>query len=937
MLNDIEKLRFYAHKVLPLVYDDSLSYYEVLCKVVAKLNEVIALADSQNSAIEDIIQDVEDFEAETNTKYNQFVAQIEADLEAFETEMRTAQSDFETEISGELTEFEGTMQDLYDEFLENYQRTFGIQDSFGTSTTDAISQACVSQLIDYTGDTPIVKGDNLPIDDTTSGVDKLWSSDKIEDEIEEVNTDLSADIDALETRMTTAESDINTLESGLETANNNISGLNTVTTTLAGQVAGIASSQQVLSGKVSTLETSVGTLSSDVTSLSTQVTQMDTDVDNLQDDMLEAQTDIETAEGKITTLEGKMSTAEDDIDTIEGDITTIEGNITTLGNSITYEAGRIDGLNTRLGIAETDINNLEDDMSSAEADIANLESRMDTAESDIDTLEGKMSTAEDDIDSLETRMTTAENDIDNLEENKANRVGDEKLLISGGSRGLLYGKINDGEPYNYRVTAGGKSVGNLKKVKSLVGGTLALNQLIANGNFMTTAWWSVNRGSFAVSNNKGIYTATSDVTGSSYIQGSVASSHKIAGHIYYISVIAKPSVDTNIEIRLFGINTPYVSVSAGERKQISRIINYDTASAEQAIFYTNYGGLMLTEGDTVEFENAMLIDLTELFGTIPQTVGVTSYNSIANYLSAIETANSGAGIAWLYKYFPILNDDYIPYGVPTLESVCCDKSISEEHEYNMGHETLRGVYMLDSNGNLYCDPTKNDTKTSDGEITRRMGRINLGTLTWIYQSANTRFYSEGLQGLIAGPASTSDIIPAICEKYSNVNFNTFATETTGMIAFGSTGNVFIKDTGYTDGNALKTALNGVYLEYPLATPTTESGTPYTELQICKTDGTEELTDYEVEEGNRVVPIPVGHTTEYDKDIAPELNNLLSILPTANGDYLLNVNNGAYSFQSATNRSVETLTPIEKTKEEKAEITSEEIPEERSEENEELSD
>lgn len=38
--NGIEMLRFWCHKILPLVYDDSLSYYEVLCKVVAKLNEI---------------------------------------------------------------------------------------------------------------------------------------------------------------------------------------------------------------------------------------------------------------------------------------------------------------------------------------------------------------------------------------------------------------------------------------------------------------------------------------------------------------------------------------------------------------------------------------------------------------------------------------------------------------------------------------------------------------------------------------------------------------------------------------------------------------------------------------------------------------------------------------------------------------------------------
>ena len=38
----IKDLRFWCQKVLPLVYDDSLSYYEVLCKLTNKVNEIIS-------------------------------------------------------------------------------------------------------------------------------------------------------------------------------------------------------------------------------------------------------------------------------------------------------------------------------------------------------------------------------------------------------------------------------------------------------------------------------------------------------------------------------------------------------------------------------------------------------------------------------------------------------------------------------------------------------------------------------------------------------------------------------------------------------------------------------------------------------------------------------------------------------------------------------
>ena len=42
-MNKINKINVCCQKVLPLVYDESLSYYEVLCKVIQKLNELIKI------------------------------------------------------------------------------------------------------------------------------------------------------------------------------------------------------------------------------------------------------------------------------------------------------------------------------------------------------------------------------------------------------------------------------------------------------------------------------------------------------------------------------------------------------------------------------------------------------------------------------------------------------------------------------------------------------------------------------------------------------------------------------------------------------------------------------------------------------------------------------------------------------------------------------
>lgn len=49
----LKHFRFWCQKVLPLVYDNSLSYYEVLCKVVKYINDLI---DSDKEIIKDIDQ-----------------------------------------------------------------------------------------------------------------------------------------------------------------------------------------------------------------------------------------------------------------------------------------------------------------------------------------------------------------------------------------------------------------------------------------------------------------------------------------------------------------------------------------------------------------------------------------------------------------------------------------------------------------------------------------------------------------------------------------------------------------------------------------------------------------------------------------------------------------------------------------------------------------
>ena len=55
----IEIFRFYCQKVLPAVFDDSLSYYEAVCKMVEKLNEIIKTANLSSESIKLLFELVE--------------------------------------------------------------------------------------------------------------------------------------------------------------------------------------------------------------------------------------------------------------------------------------------------------------------------------------------------------------------------------------------------------------------------------------------------------------------------------------------------------------------------------------------------------------------------------------------------------------------------------------------------------------------------------------------------------------------------------------------------------------------------------------------------------------------------------------------------------------------------------------------------------------
>lgn len=209
-----------------------------------------------------------------------------------------------------------------------------------------------------------------------------------------------------------------------------------------------------------------------------------------------------------------------------------------------------------------------------------------------------------------------------------------------------------------------------------------------------------------------------------------------------------------------------------------------------------------------------------------------------------------------------------------------------EHVYPLDDSlTLRGIPKLDANNRLYYD---GDIYKADSTVIRRYGIVDLGTLNWGYYTGYTQYpyFFTNSSSFDDDPLYNYDVITLLCTKYiaitNRTSSNFGSNDYNGCVCISSGSSLMIQDTAYTDAATFKSAMSGVMLVYELATPTTETANPYTQIQKCSAYGTEEFIDAE----NRNFSMPVGHITKYQNDSSCWIEDPLKI---ENKDTTLNWN------------------------------------------------
>ena len=184
---------------------------------------------------------------------------------------------------------------------------------------------------------------------------------------------------------------------------------------------------------------------------------------------------------------------------------------------------------------------------------------------------------------------------------------------------------------------------------------------------------------------------------------------------------------------------------------------------------------------------------------------ITKANKVLDYISG----TYGSNIETWWKDVcinisnPSKNGTYEPYTSSTL-------SLPISTYFPTGMKSAGSVY---------------DELTPSNAITR-IGAVDLGSLTWTYDSSVPRFYTTDINTLIKKPANNYVEANAVSSMYVSTTFDKlYTTEKKNMtMAFGATGTFNVMNTSYSDANAFKTAMSGVYLYYELATPTETSFT-----------------------------------------------------------------------------------------------------------------
>ena len=183
----IPYLRFWCQKVLPAVYDQSLSYYEVLCKLAAFLNKMVEELEKMQDNIDAL-----------HKAYKDLQDWVNAEIARFEAHMEQHFDDLTQELWNRFEEYKNNTNTTLQQWFNNYatNTTNNLNKKFNDFVTNANTR--IDQMFNtYTS--------------STNNEFNTWKTDftnqynQWKDEVNGQISNINSNISSLTNRVTTLE------------------------------------------------------------------------------------------------------------------------------------------------------------------------------------------------------------------------------------------------------------------------------------------------------------------------------------------------------------------------------------------------------------------------------------------------------------------------------------------------------------------------------------------------------------------------------------------------------------------------------------------------------------------------------------------------------------------------------------------------------------
>ena len=171
----VPNIHYWTQRVLPCVFDESLSYVEKINKLEEEINKLIG---EYNTFGQNVVSEINTFEEETTNQINTFIQQVTDEINTFKSDITNQLNTFETSMTNKQNAFEARILKLTQDFettinndIATFKQTITTQQQNFENEITTQNQQFMNQVNQSISDMQLI------VDDIPAAVPQLVKTD----------------------------------------------------------------------------------------------------------------------------------------------------------------------------------------------------------------------------------------------------------------------------------------------------------------------------------------------------------------------------------------------------------------------------------------------------------------------------------------------------------------------------------------------------------------------------------------------------------------------------------------------------------------------------------------------------------------------------------------------------------------------------------------